>query len=337
MTMRNGHREREVVVITGASAGVGRATARRFAARGARIGLLARGLDGLNATRIEVEALGGEALILPADVADADEVREAARLVAHTWGSIDVWINNAMVAVFSPVKEMTAGDYARVTQVTYLGAVNGTLAALAHMLPRDRGVIVQVSSALADRGVPLQSAHFAAKRALAAFSQSLRSELVGEGSHVRVSVVELPTVNTPQFDWTKNRLQRQQHPITPIYQPEVAAQAIAHAIAHDRPRVRVGTRIETVLAERWAPRFLDRYLARKTYDAQQPAQPADPRRPSNLWSPVRGDHGAHGRFNEIARPRSVRLWATVHRGLLSLATAVVAAGTWYGLRTLRRA
>jgi short-subunit dehydrogenase len=337
MAMRNGHREREVVVITGASAGVGRATARRFAAHGARIGLVARGLDGLNAARIEVEALGGEALILPADVADADEVREAARLVAHTWGGIDVWINNAMVAVFSPVKEMTAGDYARVTQVTYLGAVNGTLAALAHMLPRDRGVIVQVSSALADRGVPLQSAHFAAKRALAAFSQSLRSELLNDGSRVRISIVELPTMNTPQFDWAKNRLRRQQQPIAPIYQPEVGAQAIAHTIEHDRRRLRLGTRIETVLAERWAPRFLDRYLARKTYEAQQLAQPSDPRRPSNLWSPVRGDHGAHGRFNEIARPHSVRLWATINRGLVSLATAVVAAGTWYGLRALRRA
>ena len=240
MAMRNGHREREVVVITGASAGVGRATARRFAARGARIGLLARGLDGLNAARIEVEALGGEALILPADVADADEVREAARLVAHTWGRIDVWINNAMVAVFSPVKEMTAGDYARVTQVTYLGAVNGTLAALAHMTPRDRGVIIQVSSALADRGVPLQSAHFAAKRALAAFSQSLRRELLNDGSHVRVSVVDLPTMNTPQFDWAKNRLRRQQQPIPPIYQPEVAARAIAHAVRYDRRRLRLG-------------------------------------------------------------------------------------------------
>jgi short-subunit dehydrogenase len=330
-------REREVVVITGASAGVGRATARRIAARGARIGLLARGLDGLNATRIEVEALGGEALILPADVADADEVQEAARLVAHTWGKIDVWINNAMVAVFSPVKQMTPGDYARVTQVTYLGAVNGTLAALAHMLPRNHGVIVQVSSALADRGVPLQSAHFAAKRALSTFSESLRSELLSEGSKVRVSVVELPTTNTPQFEWTKNRVRREQQPITPIYQPEVAARAITHAIAHDRARVRLGAPVEGALAERWAPRFLDRYLARKTYRAQQLADAADPRRPSNLWSPVRGDHGAHGRFNEIARPRSVRLWATMNRGLLSLAAAVAATGTLLGLRALRRA
>jgi short-subunit dehydrogenase len=335
--MGNGHRDREVIVITGASAGVGRATARRFAARGARIGLLARGLDGLNATRIEVEALGGEALILPADVADADEVREAARLVAHTWGRIDVWINNAMVAVFSPVKEMTAGDYARVTQVTYLGAVNGTLAALAHMLPRDHGVIIQVSSSLADRGVPLQSAHFAAKRALAAFSQSLRSELLSEGSKVRVSVVDLPTINTPQFDWAKNRLRRQQQPIAPIYQPEIAARAIAHTVRHDRRRLRLGLWLEALLAERWAPRFIDRYLARRTYEAQQLEQPADPRRPSNLWSPVRGDHGAHGRFNEIARPRSVRLWAAMNRGLISFGAAAVAVGALLGLRTLRRA
>jgi NAD(P)-dependent dehydrogenase (short-subunit alcohol dehydrogenase family) len=309
---------RKVVVITGASAGIGRATARRFAAEGARIGLIARGLEGLGATRIEVEALGGEALLLPADVANPDELNEAARLVVSAWGGIDVWVNNASVSVFSPTKRMTAGDYARVTQVSYLGAVYGTLAALANMLPRDSGVIVQVSSALAHRGVPLQSANAAAKHALLGFTESLRTELLHDGSHVFVTMVDLPATNTPQFDWLKNRMPRQPRPAPPIYQPELAANAIYHAAHHPRPRG-----------------LTDMLLARTGYRAQQLEEPADPRRPSNLWAPVRGDHGAHGRFDRDARRRSVQLWAAMHRGAVSLGVTALLAASWLGFRWLR--
>jgi short-subunit dehydrogenase len=330
--------ERQVVVITGASAGVGRATARKFAAQGARIGLLARGLDGLNATRIEVQALGGEALVLPADVADADEVFEAARLVTRTWGRIDVWVNNAMTSVFSPVKDMCAADYARVTEVTYLGTVHGTLAALEQMLPRDRGVIVQVSSALAYQSIPLQSAYCAAKHAIVGFTESLRTELLHDKSGVRVSVVDLPAMNTPQFDWVKSRLPRRPQPVPPIYQPEIGAEAIVYATTHHRRRVEVGApTVTATVAHKLAAGFVDRLLARKGYEAQQTPQPADPRQPSNLWAPVRGDHGAHGRFSERARSRSVQLWTDTHRGLLAGVMAALGGAAFLGWRRLRHA
>ncbi len=306
------------MVITGATAGIGRATARRFAQEGARIGLIARGLEGLGATRIEVEALGGEALMLPADVANPDEVNEAARLVIAAWGGIDVWVNNAMVSVLSPVRQMTAHDFARVTQVSYLGAVYGTLAALANMLPRDHGVIVQVSSAAAHRGVPLQSANAAAKHALLGFTESLRAELLHDDSHVHVTIVDLPATNTPQFDWVKNRMARQPRPAAPFYQPEVAADAVFHAAHHPRP-----TGLTDVL------------LARTGYRGQQLQEPADPRRPSNLWAPVRGDHGAHGRFDRDARKGSVQLWAAMHRGVMSAGVAALVAMSWLGFRWAR--
>jgi short-subunit dehydrogenase len=340
--MRDGREEesaeREVVVITGASAGVGRATARKFAARGARIGLLARGLDGLNATRLEVQALGGEALVVPADVADPDEVFEAARLVIRTWGHIDVWINNAMTSVFSPVKDMTAADYARVTQVTYLGAVHGTLAALEHMLPNNRGVIVQVGSALGYRSIPLQSAYCAAKHAIVGFTEALRTELLHDRSAVRVSIVDLPAMNTPQFDWVKSRLPRRPQPVPPIYQPEIGAEAIYYAAHHDRRRIDVGVpTVAATVANKFVAGLVDRFLARTGYEAQQTPQPADPLRPSNLWAPVRGDHGAHGRFESQARSRSMQLWADTHRGLLAAASTALAAVAFVGLRWLRRA
>jgi len=306
------------VVITGATAGIGRATARRFAQEGARIGLVARGLEGLGATRIEVEALGGEALMLPADVANPDEVNEAARLVIAAWGGIDVWVNNATVSVFSPARQMTAHDFARVTQVTYLGAVYGTLAALANMLPRDRGVIVQISSAAAHHGVPLQSANAAAKHALVGFTESLRAELLHDGSNVHVTIVDLPATNTPQFDWLKNRMPRQPRPATPFYQPEVAADAIFHAANHPRPAG-----------------LTDMLLARTSYRAQQLESPADPKRPSNLWAPVRGDHGAHGRFDRDARKGSVQLWAAMHRRAVSAGVAALVAASWLGIRWAR--
>ena len=292
----------DVVVITGASAGVGRATAREFARRGARLGLIARGHDGLEATRREVERLGGQALVLPADVADAARVEEAAGLVEERFGPIDVWINNAMASVFSPVKEMEADEYRRVTDVTYLGVVHGTLAALRRMRPRDRGTIVQVGSALAYRAIPLQSAYCAAKHAVAGFTESLRTELLHDGSRVHVTTVHLPALNTPQFDWVKSRLPRRAQPVPPIFQPEVAARAIVWAAHQRRREVWVGgPTVRAILADRLAPGYADRRLARAGYDAQQTDEPADPARPHNLWRPLAGDHGAHGRFDDRAR------------------------------------
>lgn len=225
----------EVVVVTGASAGVGRATVRAFARRSASIGLLARGRDGLEAARQEVETLGGNALVVPIDVADADQVEAAAAAVEEEFGPIDIWVNNAMVSVFSPAKEMTPAEYKRVTEVTYLGYVYGTLAALKRMLAQDRGVIVQVGSALTYRGIPLQSAYCGAKHAIEGFTESVRCELLHDGSNVKITMVQMPALNTPQFGWVKSRLPRKPQPVAPIYQPVVAAEAIVWA-AHDYRR-----------------------------------------------------------------------------------------------------
>jgi short-subunit dehydrogenase len=314
----------QTVIVTGASAGVGRATVRAFARRGARLGLIARGADALEATAREVESLGGRALVLPADVADATRVDEAAAEAERRLGPIDVWVNNAMVSVFSPVSEMRADEYRRVTEVTYLGVVHGTLAALRSMLPRDRGVIVQVGSALAYRAIPLQSAYCAAKHAVKGFSESLRTELLHQRSRVRVVMVDLPALNTPQFEWVKSRLPRRPQPVPPIFQPEVAARAIVWAADHRRRELYVGwPTVKAIMAEKLAPGYADRYLARHGYDSQQTDEPADRDRPNNLWQPLRGDHGAHGRFGERARTRSAQLWIAMHRGALAL----VALGT----------
>src|ERR671933_374614 len=266
----------EVVVITGASAGVGRAVARAFAREGACIGLLARGRDGLEGARRDVEELGGRALVLPTDVSDADAVEQAAEAVEREFGPIDIWINNAMVSVFSPVKKMRPEEYKRVTEVTYLGAVYGTLAALKRMLPRDRGVIVQVGSALAYRGIPLQSAYCAAKHAIQGFMDALRCELLHDGSHVQVSMVQMPALNTPQFGWVKSRLPHKAQPVPPIYQPEVAAEAIFWAAHNDRRELWVGgPTVQAILANRVAPGLLDRYLGETGYEAQQTNEPED--------------------------------------------------------------
>jgi NAD(P)-dependent dehydrogenase (short-subunit alcohol dehydrogenase family) len=311
----------EVVMITGASAGVGRATAIAFARRGARIGLLARGSAGLEGAKRDVEAAGGRALICQADVADADAVDAAAADLERAFGPIDIWINNAMVSVFSPVREMTAAEFKRVTEVTYLGVVYGTLSALERMCPRGRGVIVQVGSALAYRGIPLQSAYCAAKHAVQGFCESLRTELLHEGSHVHVTMVQLPAMNTPQFDWVKSRLGRRGQPVPPIFQPEVAAGAIVWAAYHPRRELNVGfPTVRAIVGNSLSPALADRYLARIGYVAQQTDEPENQFRPHNLWKPVDAerDFGAHGRFGGRARTTSWQLWLTENRRALTL-------------------
>ena len=318
--MGNPTKRPEVVVITGASAGVGRACAREFARRGAHVALVARGLDGLEEARAEVERFGGRALVLPVDVSDADAVEWAAERTERELGPIDIWVNNAMVSVLSPVREMRPEEYKRVTEVTYLGYVYGTLAALKRMLPRDRGTIVQVGSALAYRGIPLQSAYCGAKHAIQGFMDSLHAELIHDGSNVRVTMVQLPAVNTPQFSWVKSRMPREPQPVPPVYQPEVAARAVHWAAHNERRELYVGWQtVKAIIADKVAPDLADRYLARNAYEAQQTGEPVAPDRRDNLWEPVPGDHGARGRFGEHAAETSPQLWATTHRGLFALA------------------
>ncbi|HVH12005.1 MAG TPA: SDR family oxidoreductase, partial [Longimicrobium sp.] len=283
-----------VAVVTGASAGVGRATVRALAGRGAWIGLIARGRDGLEATRREVEALGGRALVLPADVSDSDAVEAAAEHVERELGPIDVWINNAMVSVFSPVKQMTAADYRRVIEVTYLGYVHGTLAALRRMLPRDRGAIVQVGSALAYRGIPLQSAYCAAKHAIQGFCDSLRCELLHDGSRVTVTMAQMPALNTPQFRWEKSRLDHEAQPVPPIYQPEVAARAILHAIDHRPREMWVGwPTVKAMVGNRLAPGLLGVVPVPRQVPVQQPRGEAI------------SHHGLHRRPSHPHLPRAM--------------------------------
>jgi NAD(P)-dependent dehydrogenase (short-subunit alcohol dehydrogenase family) len=316
----------EVVVITGASAGVGRATAQAFARRGARIGLLARGRDGLEAAQREVEDAGGQALVVTVDVGNAGAVEAAAASVEEQFGPIDVWVNNAMLSVFSPVKEMTAEEFRRVTEVTYLGYVYGTLAALKRMLPRNAGVIVQVGSALAYRGIPLQSAYCGAKHAVQGFTEALRCELWHDGSNVRVTTVQMPALNTPQFSWVKSRLPNKPQPVPPIFQPEVAAQAILWAAHHNRPEIYVGwPTVKAIVGNKIAPRFADWYLARNGYEAQQTGVPVEPERKDNLWEPVPGDHGAHGEFSARSQASSWQWWLSTNRAWLTLLTGALVA------------
>jgi len=308
---------RDVVVVTGASAGVGRAVARAYGRRGARVALVSRGRAGLEGARRDVDAAGGEGWIFTADVADAEQIEGVATAVEESIGPIDVWVNNAMVSVFAPIRQMTPGEFRRVTEVTYLGYVHGTLAALRRMLPRDRGTIVQVGSALAYRGIPLQAAYCAAKHAIQGFNDSLRCELRHDRSRVRLVAVHLPAMNTPQFDWSKTRLPRQPQPVPPIYQPEVAAEAILWAADRGRAETWVGLpTVLSILGNRLAPRLLDWYLARTAWDAQQTDEPVDPHRPHNLWDPLPGDRGAHGRFDARARSTSPQMWLSRHRWLV---------------------
>jgi NAD(P)-dependent dehydrogenase (short-subunit alcohol dehydrogenase family) len=328
--------KQQVVVITGASAGVGRAAARAFGARGAKVGLLARGIDGLEGAMRDVQALGGSALALPTDVAMPEQVESAAERVEREFGPIDIWVNNAMASVFSPIDEMRPEEFKRVTDVTYLGTVHGTLAALKRMRPRDRGTIVQVGSALAYRSIPLQSAYCAAKHAVAGFTDSLRCELIHDGSHVHVTMVQMPALNTPQFGWVKSRLAHKAQPVPPIFQPEVAARAICWAADHRRREVFVGApTVGAIVANKLIPGLLDRYLGHTGYASQQTDEPEDPTRPDNLWTPVAGDHGAHGAFDEQSTYRSPELWLATHKKGIALSLLGVAglAGLIAGRRT----
>lgn len=329
----------EVVVITGASAGVGRATVRRFAKEGACLGLLARGVDGLEGARREVEAAGGRALVLPTDVADPKQIEAAADAVEREFGPIDIWINDAMTSVFAPVKDLTPEEFRRVTEVTYLGVVYGTMAALRRMLPRDRGTIVQVGSALAYRSIPLQSAYCGAKHAIQGFTDSLRCELIHDQSNVHLTMVQLPAVNTTQFGWVRNRLPHRAKPLGKIFQPEVAAEAIYWAAHHRRRELFLGMpTVESILGNKIAPGLLDRYLGRNGYQGQQTNQPKDPNQPDNLWQPVPGDHGAHGTFDAQAHRRSPELWFAKNRnrlGWIATGCALLAAGFFLTQRKTR--
>ena len=324
----------EVVVVTGASAGVGRAVAHAFARRGARVGLLARGLAGLEAAREECGRLGGEAVAVEADVACADQVEAAAVRVERELGPIDVWINNAMATVLSPFLETTPEEFRRATEVTYLGAVHGTMAALQRMVPRDRGTVVQVGSALSYRAIPLQAAYCGSKFAVRGFTDSVRTELMHRKSRVWVTMVQLPAVNTPQFSWCRTRLPNHPQPVPPIYQPEVPAETIYYAAHHRRREIYCGgPAVAVILGSKLLPALADRYLARTAVDSQQvPGMPVGSRH-DNLTAPVPSLAATHGIFDDRAHTRSAQAWATTHRpaasgaALGALALCAVAAGT----------
>lgn len=313
-----------VIVITGASGGVGRATAREFAKRGATIVLLARGQDGLTGTKREVEAAGGRGIVIPLDVSNARQLRDAADTIEREVGPINIWINNAMNSVFSPFNQITPEEFQRVTEVTYLGQVYGTMAALPYMRKRDRGSIVLVGSALAYRGIPLQSAYCGAKHGVKGFFDSLRCELIHENSHIRLSMVQLPALNTTQFGWVKSRLPNEPKPMGKVYEPEVAARAIVYAALHSRREYYVGfPTFKAIIGNKIAPGFLDHYLAKNGYRGQQTDQLKSPDRKNNLWEPVPGDQGTYGRFSSIAHSKSFTWWMSTHRGVLVATVLIV--------------
>jgi NAD(P)-dependent dehydrogenase (short-subunit alcohol dehydrogenase family) len=329
---------RKVVVVTGASAGVGRAVVRAFAERGADIGLIARGRSGLEGARREVEQAGGRALVLPLDVANSAAVEDAAEAVERELGPIDVWVNDAMVSVFAPIADTTPEEFRRVTEVTYLGYVYGTLAALKRMRTRDRGSIVQIGSALAYRSIPLQAAYCAAKHAIRGFTESLRTELLHDKSNVHVTAVQLPAVNTPQFGWSRAKLPNQPQPVPPIFQPELVADAVVYASEHRRREIWLAwPAVKAIMAEKVAPGVADHYLAAKGYDSQQTDQPIGLDRLDNLYDPVPGDHGAHGSFDARAKSFSIEWWLSKHRGALLAASglALAASGLLLGVAARR--
>ena len=315
----------ETVVITGATAGVGRATAQAFAKQGARIGLLARGEEGLEATKKDVERLGGEAVTVQTDVADAEQVDAAADAVEEAFGPIDIWVNNAMTSVFAEFTEIEPEEYKRVTEVVYLGTANGTRSALRRMMPRNRGTIVLVGSALAYRGIPLQSAYCGGKHAIEGMFESIRSELIHNDSDVHICMVQMPALNTPQFGWVRSKLPKKAQPVPPIFQPEVAADAVVFAAHHKRREMYVGfPSVQTIVGNKIAPVLGDHYLGRNGYESQQTDEPEDSGRRDNLFDPIPGDAGAHGTFDDRAKNYSWELWMSKHRHLLSTAGAAVA-------------
>jgi short-subunit dehydrogenase len=325
--MNRRHDDR-VFVVTGASGGVGRAIVRELGRRGARVALLARGKDALDAAAREVEQAGGRAVVLPTDVSNNDQVEAAADAAERALGPIDVWVNNAMVSMYAPFWEIAPNEFEHITDVTYHGQVYGTMAALKRMKPRNRGTIVQVGSALAFRSIPLQSAYCGAKHAIAGFSESLRSELFHEKSNVHITLVHLPGVNTTQFTWTKNRMPHEPRPTGPIYQPEVAAEAILFAADHpERKKIIVGLpALEAIVGEKFIPGALDHYLAHAAWEGSQLPEEADPDKPDNFWQPLPGDHGSHGRFDARARNFSPQVWATEHRKGIVAAIAGIGVG-----------
>jgi NAD(P)-dependent dehydrogenase (short-subunit alcohol dehydrogenase family) len=328
--------KREVVVVTGGTAGVGRATVREFAKNGADIAILARGEDRFQAVTREVEELGGRALAIRTDVADADAVEQAADRIERELGPIDVWVNNAFVGIFARFLDVTPEEYERVTAVTYLGQVNGTRAALKRMLPRDRGSIVLVGSALAYRGIPLQSAYCGAKHAIQGLLDSVRAELLHDKSKVTITMVQLPGVNTPQFEWIRAKLPGKPRPIGTVFQPEVAARAIYFAAHSDRKEMLVGfPTVQSIWADKALSSYLDEYLADVGFAGQQDREPVSPGRKDNLFEPVPGDFSAHGRFDSQARASSPELWISIHKKQLGAAAlgvaAVAAAGAGFML------
>jgi NADP-dependent 3-hydroxy acid dehydrogenase YdfG len=322
--------DKPVVVVTGASAGLGRAIAHAYAKKGARLGLIARNPEALDAARQECEQFGGQAITLPLDVADADAVEAAAERVEHELGPIDIWVNDAMVSVFSPVKEMQPSDYRRVTEVLYLGFVHGTLAALKRMLPRDRGTIIQIGSALSYRSIPLQSAYCACKHATNGFTDSLRCELHHDRSNVKITTVQMPAMNTTQFDWVKNRMPHMTQPVPPIFEPEVTAAVVVAAGYAKNPRREYWVGSPTaaaIIGQKFLPGILDRYLGRTGYRSQQiEDQLQDPNAPNNLYHYVPGIHSARGKFSDRARRSSAEVFVSLHRHWFVLGAVVLAVG-----------
>ncbi len=332
MKLGNANRQR-VVVVTGASAGHGRAIAHAFADRGEAVALLARNREGLDAAAREVRDRGGRPLVVPVDVADSDAVEAAADQVENELGPIDVWVNNAMAAVFAPFLEITPQEFERAVDVTFLGSVNGARAALRRMTERDAGHLIQIGSSLAFRGIPLQSAYCASKHALNGFYDSIRAELLHDRSKVQVTSVHMPAMNTPQFRLGLAKMPKKAQPVPPIYQPEVAARAVVWASEHRRREIWVGaSTVGTILGSRVATGLLDHYLGRTGYSGQQTSEPADPDAPNYLFSPIPGDHGTHGPFDDRSHRRSVQLPLSLHRRAVGAGAAAVLAGIVLGRR-----